>query len=221
MSAFTEYQTFVYLYPPRAETVIHPNDLDSIGDDWIAQPKYNGCCSVLFINGQKDYKLYNRHGTKLTLQIPHNYIDLNDSEKYMVLCGEYLNKNKKGEDGKPFNHKFIIWDILVWKGTYLVGKTFEERVAILHELFGTNNSRVTQDGLMLFNHLHTTIHKDIFVAPCYSGYLKNLYEDIINTDLYEGLVLKNLRGKLDPGFKQKNNFGWQLKARKRNKSYPF
>jgi len=221
MSIFSDYSGFKYLYPPRPESAIDPKLLDEIGDGWIAQPKYNGSCAVLFINGRKEYKIFNRTADELTLQKPINYTGLNDSDKYMVLCGEYLNKNKRGEDGKSFNHKFIIWDILVWKGEYLIGSAFEDRLIILYKLFGNSRGQITAGGMILFNHLHTTNINDVFMAPAYSNGFKQLYNEIVQTDLYEGLVLKKAAGKLELGFREKNNSGWQVKARKGTKSYAF
>ncbi len=221
MSIFSEYKDFRYIYPPRAECAIDPSTLDDIGDGWIAQPKYNGSCAVVFIEGRRGYKIYNRHGEELKLQKPIEYNHLNDSEGFMVLCGEYLNKNKKGEDGHSFNHKFIIWDILVWKGVYLIGKTFEERITIIHELFGTNRSCVTQEGFSIFNHLFTTSIRDVFVVPSYNSDFRALYKEITQTDVYEGLVLKKASAKLEAGFKENNNSAWQVKARKRTKNYGF
>jgi len=221
MSIFSEYNDFKYIYPPRPELAISPDQLETITEGWIAQPKYNGSCAVLFINGHKDYKIFNRQGKELTLQKPLGYTDLNDSEKYMVLCGEYLNKNKNGEDGRPFNHKFIIWDILVWNGRYLLGESLEFRINILINLFGCNRSLVTKEGMILCEHLHTTRIHNVFMAPSYLNNFKKLYDEIVQTDLYEGLVLKKAAAKLEVGFREKNNTMWQLKARKETKNYTF
>jgi len=221
MSIFSNYDDFKYIYPPRAEAAIEPSMLDDLGFGWIAQPKYNGSCSVVFVNGRNDYGIFNRHGERLTLQRPIQYTALNDSDKYMVLCGEYLNKNKVGEDGIVFNHKFIIWDILVWKGEYLVGRTFEDRLTLLHTIFGTSRGYVTPGGIAMFDHLHATGVEDVFMAPSYQNYFKDLYEDVIQTDLYEGLVLKKAEAKLELGFREKNNTTWQVKARKPTKIYKF
>lgn len=222
MSIFSKYNEFKYIYPPRPESAIDPKLLHEVGDGWIAQPKFNGSCSILFINGRKEYKIYNRTAEELTLQKPINYTDLNDCDnKYMVLCGEYLNKNKRGEDGKPFNHKFIIWDILVWKGEYLIGSAFEDRLIILYKLFGNSRGHVTAGGIIMFNHLHTTNVENVFMAPAYSNGFKQLYDELVHTDLYEGLVLKKAAGKLELGFREKNNSGWQIKVRKGTKNYSF
>lgn len=221
MSIFSDYNTLTYIYPPRPEVTIDPELLDEVDDGWIAQPKYNGSCAVLFIKGQHSYKIYNRSAELLTNQRQINYTELNDSDKYMVLCGEYLNKNKMGEDGSPFNHKFIIWDILVWKGRYLVGETVESRLNILHELFGSSRSHVTGDGISMFSHLFITNVDNVLMAPSYLKDFKRLYDEISQTDLYEGLVLKKSSAKLEPGFKEKNNSSWQIKARKPTKNYHF
>jgi ATP dependent DNA ligase domain. len=221
MSIFSEYKDFKYIYPPRPDAAISPDLLKNMGPGWIAQPKYNGSCAVLFINGHRDYKIYNRKGEILTLQRPINYTSLNDGNKYMVLCGEYLNKSKNGEDGKPFNHKFVIWDILVWNGRYLIGETCENRLNILHQLFGTSRAHVSGTGMLMFNHLHTTHVEDVFMAPSYLRDFKALYDEIVETDLYEGLVLKKATAKLELGFREMNNTGWQVKARKTTKNYNF
>jgi len=48
-----------------------------------------------------------------------------------------------------------------------------------------------------------------------------LYEDLYETDLYEGLVLKKKNAKLTYGFQEKNNADWQIKCRKETKLYNF
>lgn len=221
MSIFSEYNNYNYIYPPRAETTIHPDLLKDIGGGWIAQPKYNGSCAILFIDGYHSFKIYNRHAERLTLQTPLCYNELNDSDKFMVLCGEYLNKNKKGEDGNNFNHKFIIWDILVWQGKYLIGETVENRLNILYKLFGSSRGYITGAGITMFNHLFVTNVESVFLAPSYLNDFKPLFDEISQVDLYEGLVLKKSDGKLEPGFREKNNSSWQMKTRKPTKNYSF
>jgi ATP-dependent DNA ligase len=223
MSIFSAYPAFRYLWPPRAEHCILPDQLTDVTEgDWLAQPKYNGSCSVLFLNGHTDYRLFNRHNEELTLQHPLAYNQLNDHDsKYMVLCGEYLNKNKKGEDNQPFNHKFVIWDILVHRGTYLLGRPVEWRMNLLYELFGTSRGVITDQSFTLFEHLMATKVKDVFLAPTYTKHFKALYDDLIKTDLYEGIVLKRANAPLELGIRENNNSAWQVKARKQTKNYNF
>ena len=60
--------------------------------------------------------------------------------KWMVINGEYLNKSKQDENRLTFNHKFVIFDILVYNSEYLVGETFQDRINLLDELYGQNDS---------------------------------------------------------------------------------
>lgn len=223
MSIFATYNKFKYLFPPRAETAMQPEELVKLNTDgWIAQPKYNGSCAVLFIDGRNAYHLYDRHKDKLTLQKPLDYTALNDSEnEWMVLCGEYLNKNKKGEDGKGFNHKFIMWDILVHRGKYLIGRTVEQRLHLLHELFGSSRGVITDKSLSIFDHLIATKVTDVYLAPSYTNNFMRLFYEIKETDLYEGIVLKRANAPLEIGLKEKNNTTWQVKIRKPTKNYNF
>jgi hypothetical protein len=228
MGIFSEYNEFKYIYPPRPESTMAPDQLNEICEGWIAQPKYDGKCAVLFLNGQQDYRIYNREGKPLSNYQQLNFLELNDSSKYMVLCGEYLNRNRKGEDGIPFNHKFIIWDILVWKGRYLIGETFEYRMKIQLDLFRYLNLAVTDEGHLVekeppfkYEHLTPTRVDNIYMAPCYVNFFKPLYDNLVKTDLYEGMVLKKASAKLDKGFTERNNVGWQVKVRKATKNYTF
>jgi hypothetical protein len=48
-----------------------------------------------------------------------------------------------------------------------------------------------------------------------------LYAQIVDTDLYEGLVLKRKTAKLTFGLVEKNTNTWQIKCRKPTKNYDF
>lgn len=45
--------------------------------------------------------------------------------------------------------------------------------------------------------------------------------ELVKTDLYEGLVLKKIESKLTFGFNEQNNSDWQIKCRKETKIYNF
>jgi hypothetical protein len=217
-----EYTDYRYIYPPRAECKIKPSSLPVFDNlSFFAQPKYNGCCVVVFIDPEGKFYIRDRENGILTLQRPIHYNHLVDPGHWTVFAGEYLNKNKKGEDGNPFNHKFIIWDILVYKSKWLIGSSFEERYDLLKGMYGQYSSKLLFNELWVFNHLFITDVKDVFLAPCYSSDFANLYTDIIKTDLYEGLVLKRRNAKLEIGLNSSNNSLWQLKCRKETKSYSF
>ena len=132
--------------------------------------------------------------------------------EWQLLNGEYLNKAKKGEHGKSFNHKFVIFDILVNKGKYLVGSTFSDRINLLDELYGKKKS----DQKHLYG-----ISDNVYRVKTYTKGFSKLFTELSKTDMYEGGVMKLKKGKLERGTSEKNTNKVQIKARKPTKGYRF
>ena len=117
----------MYLFPPRPVQTTHHTELSKYDNNqYIAQPKYNGTCCNVFIS-ENEVIVMNRHKGTITSQYSHiDFKGMYRGTGWMVVSGEFLNKNQKGEDGNPFNLKFVIWDILVMNGEYMLGSTFQE-----------------------------------------------------------------------------------------------
>ena len=206
-----KYESFQYIYPPRPKNPIQYKDLN-IWDNgmMIAQPKLNGSNCTIYINSNKIY-VYNRHGERLSnfnidLDVVRN---LHKGKGWMVLNGEYLNKSKKDQNGEVFNNKFCIFDILVFENNYLIGKTFQDRVNILNELYGDT------DGPL------SIISEDIYRIGSFYNDFENLYNSLVDIDMYEGLVLKRKSAKLEMGSSENNNSKSQIKVRKPTKNYKY
>ena len=216
------YLNFNYIYPPRPEYKIPPKELDTFDTgEYMVQPKYNGTCCIVFTNGTEVY-VYNRHKQPMAWYSPDiDFKGLAHSDQWYVYTGEYLNKGKLGESGAKEKDKFIIWDILVWAGQYLIGDDLLTRINLLEETYPCQRGKIGENGLEMYEHLCHTNLNGIYKAPSYmNGFLK-LFEDISKTDLYEGLVLKKIDSKLSYGFQMLNNHDWQIKCRKPTKVYHF
>lgn len=216
---YTEYK---YLYPPRPEVKIPSNDLYKFDNgEYIAQPKYNGSCYIVFTNGDEVH-VCNRHKEEPMIRNP--YIDwrgLARSNDWYVFCGEYLNKGKVGENNVKEVDKFVIWDILVWENEYLTGMTTIDRISLLEKHFPCHRAIVKGSKLEMYKHLCNTDIKGIYKAPTYMNNFEQLYNELVKVDLYEGLLLKKGTSKLSFGFQEKNNTDWQVKCRKETKIYNF
>lgn len=217
-----KYSNFKYLYPPRPEYKTTPEDLDKYDDgSYYAMPKYNGSACVVFTNG-KELHVFNRHKEVLSSYCKGiEFTKLAKTSNWFVYSGEYLNKGKLGETGFKEKDKYVIWDVLVWDGIYLVGQTLEQRLELLEQIYPCKRAVITGKGMEMYDHLCCTEFKGIYKAPIYLNSFKKLYRDIINTDLYEGVVLKKRNSKLAFGFNEQNNTEWQIKCRKENKLYNF
>jgi len=210
-----KYLTYRYLYPPRPKNAISPDDL-SFWDNGslICQPKLNGSNASIYTNGQKIIVM-NRHGQRLT------NVRVSDSEilslyrgngGWMILNCEYLNKSKSDETGQPFNHKFVIFDILCYDGDYLVGKTFEERVNLLDTLYDQVDSE--KDYLY-------SISTNIYRVKSYRDGFKEFFDKYTPIDVIEGVVMKRCNAKVEVGSSELNNSKSQIKCRKSTKNYKY
>ena len=210
------YNSFRYIFPPRPKNAIPDSDLNFWDNgSLVAQPKLNGSNCVIFTNGEK-LMIMNRHSQYMTnVDIQRQEVlDLFKGEpgKWMVLNGEYLNKSKQDENRQTFNHKLVIFDILVYNSDYLVGKTFQERINLLDELYGKNDSEKS--------YLYS-VSNNVYRVKSFESGFKSLYDQLTPIDMIEGLVLKRKNARLEIGNTENNNIKSQLKARKATKNYKF
>jgi ATP-dependent DNA ligase len=160
-----------------------------------------------------------RHNQNLTnFQISRDeiienlYKPLNIKGGWLVLNGETLNKSKRDERGFIFNQKLILFDILVLDSDYLIGKTFEERIDLLDNLYGQNPS----DKEYFYG-----ISDNIYHSKSYDSGFKNLFDTYTKVEIIEGLVMKRKNAKLELAIGEKNNWRSQIKCRKPEKNYRY
>ena len=210
-----KYLSYRYIFPPRPKNAIPDTELGFWDNgSLIAQPKLNGSNCVIFTNGEKTIVM-NRHNQRLTnFNISDNEIkDIYRGEGWMILNGEYMNKSKSDENNQVFNHKFVIFDILSYNGEYLVGKTFEERIKLLDELYG----QVDSEKEYLFK-----VTENVYRVKSYQNGFKELFDRLTqNNQLMEGLVLKRKAARLELGTSENNNTKSQIKCRVATKNYKY
>ena len=207
-----KYNTLKFIYPPRPKNAIPDYELffwDNM--TLVSQPKMNGSNSTIYTDGVKVIVM-NRHGDRLTnVKVSDDEIlKLYRGSGWLVINAEYMNKSKKDENGKIFNHKFVIFDILVYNGEYLVGKTFDERIKLLDVLYGVEDS----EKEYLYN-----ISENVYRVKSYYNGFKLIYDKLTVIDMVEGLVMKRRNAKLELATTEMNNVKSQLKCRKSTKNY--
>jgi ATP-dependent DNA ligase len=201
-----KYTNFQYIYPPRPEVKVRHKDLPKWETgDWYLEPKMEGSCCLVFTDGTQCH-IYNRHKTLLSgMSSDTKAAIMKISKGWTVFIGELMNKGKTG----PAQKGFVIFDVLVWDGEYLVGRSLRERLEILDKL-GNRTEWVNPIG------------PDLYVI---GGTTKNFewaWTDLMAKGLtFEGVVLKRLNARLEPGIGQKNNIGWQIKSRREHKNFSY
>jgi len=207
-----KYDKYKYIYLPRPEKKIAPASLSKFDNGtYLGQPKLNGSAMLVFTNGE-DVILMNRHKEKINHKLDLDEIkSLHRGEGWMVLCGEYMNKNKKDENNKPWNIKFVIFDILVYNNNHMLRSSFEFRYELLKEIYPDNPTKIL---------LHQITENCFRVESVYNNFAK-IYKTITDFDMYEGFVFKMRKGPLENGVTKQNNTRTQLKCRKPTKNYAF
>lgn len=211
-----KYPNYRYIFPPRPKNAISPEDLTFWDNgSLVGQPKLNGSNCEIYMNGDTNI-IMNRHNERLTnFQITKeelNTLYKCNKGEWLVINGEYLNKNKQDENGLYFNHKLVIFDILVYKSEYLVGSTFEERIIKLDDIYGTKDSEKS----FLYS-----ISDNIYRVKSYKSGFKSLFDEFTKIDMIEGWVLKRKNARLEIGNTENNNIKSQLKARKPTRNYKY
>lgn len=217
--AYNEYR---YLYPPRPTKTFAPALLTAYDTGmYFAQPKLNGSNVLIFLNEDGSVKVMNRHNetkTKLNLDLTGLY----SGHGWMILNGELMEKSKKDENSQVWNNQLVIFDILAYNGYVLTGSTFQDRLLLLSNLFGIQTMRVTPTGEVISKpHLYTTSTPNVWRVISYETSFYDLYKQLVQTDMMEGLVLKRKTAILETPFTQTSNSKWLLKCRKETKIYKY
>lgn len=205
-----------FLYPPRIESKMQPISVSRFDNNqFIAQPKLNGSNTSVSISANIAVPK-ERHNNFFANPPKFDFKALHRGKGFMCLTGEFMNKSKKDETGKPFRG-FCIWDIVAYEGKILIGSTIEERIKLLDMLYPSQGA-ISSKGI---TYLYKTSVPDIYkVANFYSDFSK-IYNDLSKVDMVEGFVLKRKNGKLEMMLREQNNTGWAVKVRKPTANYMF
>lgn len=207
------YNKYRYIYPPRPEINLPSSELVKYDNGlWVGQPKLNGSNITIFTNGTELY-ICNRHNGPLSnvKMTDQEFLSLHRGKSWFVLNGEYMNKAKINSKNEAFNHKLVIFDVLVYNGVQTIGMSFDERIKLLNNLFKSSE----YDGYI------NKISNNVYIVKSFYENFDTIYQKIVQIDMYEGWVLKKRTSKLKNGLSEKNNTDSQMKFRKPTKNYSY
>jgi ATP-dependent DNA ligase len=194
-------------YFPNIPHLLSPDssEIDKYSKDtnWVAELKMNGSNCLLYKENNK-YHFYDRHGKMLVYTPISELIQELDNLKIQdnsILNAELLHNKTKVTKNTLFFHCILKWDNKLYNGV-----TFGKQREHLESIFNGNK----YNYLILANH--------------YKGEFKKIFKKVINNDkenLIEGLVLKNLTGKININTNSSKEVWWMIKIRKPSKNYTF
>lgn len=195
---------FTYFYPEKPTLMnIEQDSFETMSNDpaWVAELKYNGqrCC-LWVIDGKVEF--WGRHGKLLKYNTdPDAEIVETLAEKFpkgVFLFDAELRHNKT----KGVRDKLVIWDVFIFRDKLLSKEQYWTRRAILA-------SRIDDlDGKVKLIKQYTTDFSAV-------------YQRYIADDEIEGLVIKNLHGKMNISRTSGQNSNWCYKIRKPSGRYAF
>jgi ATP-dependent DNA ligase len=139
------------------------------------------------------------------------FLSLHRGKGWIVLNGEYMNKSKINSKGEAFNHKLVIFDVLVYNGIQTIGMSFNDRIKLLNNIFNSTE----YDGFI------NKITDNVYIVKSFYENFDAIYQKMVQIDMYEGWVLKKRGAKLKNGLSEKNNTDSQMKFRKPTKNYSY
>lgn len=186
----------MFLFPPRPENAIPPALIKGFERrGFVAQKKKNGTCQVISIfDDMVTYRT--RHNEPNKAWSPPAVMD-----KYFVgfpntiFIGELLHAKHPS-----VKNTIILFDVLQYLGTDLVGTTLAARLKILNTF--------------------KPLTKQIQIIETYTEDFLGLYQSL-SDPLDEGIVLKDPAARLRDCRRDGLNSGWQVKCRKGTKNYGF
>jgi ATP-dependent DNA ligase len=200
---------FKYFYPEKPVLMqIGQDEFTEMSNSpkWIAEPKYNGSrCIVHLLDGKVEF--WDRHNKKLDFdsnplyaagrdEIKEIFINTFGKTGYFVFDGELRHNKVRG-----IQCKLVIWDCFIWDHELLNKKPYWARRAMIEEkMKADTNDPVTL--IRQWKHHFKTV---------YDEYVSGKWGD---PDEFEGVVMKNLNGKLNLSRTSGCPSNWMYKVRK-------
>lgn len=218
------YEEYNYLWPPRPEKAIPTTSLQFYEKrGWVAQMKMNGTCTVVFVAPDGELTFKTRHDDKHKQWTPSEkstaiFKDLPKGKWHVFVCELLNNKTPVQKDTLYF------FDILVWEGELLTGKTFTERMDLLQTIFDVRDE---DNVVSLGSNGYYVLNSNAWLAKTITADFKSVWRVADNqkpeegAPLVEGIVLKKPTAVLDMPGRQKDNGKWQVKCRISHKNYVF
>ena len=208
------------MYPPRPKSRIRPAELTRYENQhgWVAQRKFNGTRTLIHVTPAMSVEAW-RPGRE-----PHLQWSLSPEMVKQVLSlrleggkeywfdGELLNNKTSSPE---YKNRIVFFDILQ-AGRYLFGSPdLMGRQKLLFDICGNPTKLEPARGIAL------AVTENLWLAETFTDHFVDRWNDFIDFDEIEGLVLKKPNSKIDNFGRKEYEVDWQLRCRKEHKNYSF
>ena len=223
-----KFKEFIYFFPEKPVLVHRDQPLvdDFTNDpDYIAEMKVNGNrCVLVVLNGEVSF--WNRHGKEFR-NLKHSderYIELVDEVKSKVpSTGHYQFEGELRHNKVPgLQYRLVLWDCIIYNDEYLNKLPYSERRELVLKHFSVDEAENYQigDNVISLKKWSDYQNSRVTVIKQYNDVdFKKLFNELhkkhLNGELeeFEGLVFKNVNGKLNLGRKNNPDSKYMFKIR--------
>jgi hypothetical protein len=201
------------LFPPHPDSKISPHELCDYekSGKWLAQRKFNGTHVLIYVSKDRKVSILTRHGTPPKLfSLTKSHIDqilslnLEEGKDYW-LNGELLDHKTKS---KEYKGKIVLFDVL-HAGRYLIRKFDQlQRIELLDEICRHPKILEPNHGVAL------QVTKDLWMAETWKEDFQLHFNELINLDEIEGLILRKKNSYIDNFGQKQYNVSWIVRCRK-------
>ena len=205
-------------FPPRPRTAIPFSDTSRYADGrWQAQLKINGTRNIIAVSPDGEVDFWSRHKSRHRAWVPPAW--LKDEVRGRFACGKWtvLDSELLHSKHPSVKNMLYLFDALALDGQHLVGETYEARYSGLVAACGAVGPDVPGYG----GHV-AEVGRGLWLARMIpSDGWRGAWDVAAKNPIIEGLVLKRVKAKLEPGRAEENNGFWMIRVRKASKNYPF
>lgn len=208
-----------FIFPPRPKGKITPSQLktyESTGN-WIVQRKFNGQRNLIHIS-QNDAYIIGRYGSEhakyvLPPFLKKQILSLNWNPNWEYWLDSELLDSKT--TNPAYKNCIVLFDILQADKYLFLGPNLLERYDMLKELCG-NPTELEKE-----NQIALKVTPNILLAEIFHDDFSKRYQEKLQLDEIEGVVLKKKKSQLDNLGRAYYEVGWQIRCRKPTKNYNF
>lgn len=199
------------IFPPRPKSRITSGQLDKYEStgDWVVQRKFNGQRNVIHVSpsGDVDFFGYGRphENYEPTEEIKDEIRSLNLEEQEYWFDSELLNAKTTDPN---YKNRVVLFDVLQAGKYFFSGPDVMGRLQLLSEICGNPTELEPHHGIAL------RVTEHIWMAQTFLSDFEKHYEEILQFDEIEGLVLKKKKAKIKNFGNKKYEIDWQIRCRK-------
>ena len=215
-----KFPNFIYFYPEKPTLVHRDQELVqemSDNPDFVAEPKYNGTrCVVVVLNGNVEFWTRHNHPVKnLNHSAPEYDEMVREIKSTIPAKGHYQFEGElRHSKVTGIQYKIVLWDCLIYNDEYLNKLTYDERRELVKKHF-QRPSDASGKVISILPYL-----KRVKVIDQFVGDFRAIFDEFVagqrelgEYEEFEGLVMKNRKGKLALGRTTNPDSRWMFKIR--------